>query len=194
MPEYTKRLGIGRYKAIRAPRSDLVTLYASGTLPCFNYEAQLDKRPERVVPPMWNMIFLTQDFCLRTIRPFDLKVHMNVVADGSVTDIVVHDATGQVLVPIVDEISSDKTEFRVGENEEFTVYARLPAPTDDSKEHYGCTVVPADSFVAAIYYPAFGPASKVECDAWVVKNCNPLGDFGAVKKRGTDVPWPITSE
>jgi hypothetical protein len=41
----------------------------------------------------------------------------------------------------------------------------------------GCSVIPADAFFPMIYYRAFGPGSKEECDKWVVEHCAGMPAF-----------------
>ena len=59
---FEKRFGAGYYTAHFVGRSNLIKLTAAGVLPCSNYLAALEQRPERVAPPNWNMIFLTEPY------------------------------------------------------------------------------------------------------------------------------------
>lgn len=177
MDKFIPVLGIGHYTAIRAPRSDLVVLTAVGILPCANYIAELVQRPERIFPPMWSMVFYTEPLCLRALKPFEVKVHINIDDSGSDQHITVFDATGENKVLIVNQIAP--AERRGADPELFKVYARLPK----GRQPMGCIVAPADALVSAIYYTAFGPAPKAECDAWQQKNCGPA-------PTGGEVPWP----
>jgi hypothetical protein len=174
-------LGTAQYTAIRAPRSDLVVLTAVGILPCANYIAELVQRPERIFPPMWSMVFYTQLLCLRALKPFEVKVHMNIEDSGAEQHITVFDAAGENKVLIVNQIPA--AEMRLAVPESFKVCARLQAPGVNRSGHTGCIVVPADALMPAIYYTAFGPAPKPECDAFVVASC------GAAAMGG-EVPWP----
>lgn len=178
MEKFIPVLGIAQYTAVRAPRSDLVVLTAVGILPCANYIAELVQRPERIFPPMWSMVFYTQLLCLRALKPFEVKVHMNIEDSGTEQHITVFDAAGENKVLIVNQIPA--AESRGADPELFKVYARLPK----HRGPMGCIVVPADALVPAIYYTAFGPATKSECDAWLLKNC-----VEAVTEGG-EVPWP----
>ena len=177
---FTPVLGTAQYTAIRAPRSDLVVLTAVGILPCANYIAELVQRPERIFPPMWSMVFYTQLLCLRALKPFEVKVHMNIEDSGTEQHITVFDAAGENKDLIVNQIQA--AEMRLAVPELFKVCARLQAPGNRSG-HTGCIVVPADALMPAIYYTAFGPATKPECDAFVVASC------GAAAMGG-EVPWP----
>lgn len=180
-----KVLGVASYSAVRSPNSDIVTLTAVGALPCMNYDAQLEKRPERVFPPMWNMVFFVQDFCLRAIKPFELAVKMNISAGGA-DAIIVHDATGTVHVPISDPFVPFDINSDTGEEDQYVVYARLPRQPGS---YAGCIVVPEGTIVIAIYYKAYGPASKQECDQWMLKNCG-FFERTRVGMFGGEVPWP----
>ncbi len=200
MANADKVLGVGKYRAVRAPRSDLVTLTATGLLPCLNYNALLEMRPERVVPPMWNMTFLIDDVCIRAVKPFSVDVHMSVAADGPTQEITVFDATGEVKVPIEEQIPAAKASF-AAPVDQFIVYARLPHPSVKNSGHTGCIVVPADSLVIAVYYNAFGPATQEACDDFVAKNCQPFAGLGlnltkvtASADGGSEVPWPRSAE
>jgi hypothetical protein len=178
MDKFIPVLGTAQYTAIRAPRSDLVVLTAVGILPCANYIAELVQRPERIFPPMWSMVFYTQLLCLRALKPFEVKVHMNIEDSGAEQHITVFDAAGENKVLIVDQIQA--AERRGADPELFKVYARLPK----GRGPKGCIVVPADALVPAIYYTVFGPAPKSECDAWLLKNCIEAAT------EGGEVPWP----
>ena len=181
MDKFTPVLGIAHYTAIRAPRSDLVVLTAVGILPCANYVAELVQRPERIFPPMWSMVFYTQPLCLRALLPFEVKVHMNIDDSGTEQHITVFDAAGENKVLIVNQIAA--AELRQANPELFKVSARLPHPGGNCSGHSGCIVVPSDALMPAIYYTAFGPASKADCDAFLIASCGPAA-------MGGEVPWP----
>lgn len=194
MARSTKVLGLATYTALRAPRSDLVTLTATGVLPCANYAADLLMRPERVVPPMWSLVFFVEEVCLRAIRPFVIEAHMAVPADAPTQQITVLDASGSVRVPILDEIEPAAATFGSIGTDRFCVYARLPYPSVKTGGHVACFVAPADALVAAIYYRAYGPASRQECDDFIASSCVP-STAGALKtKGGNEVPWPAFAE
>lgn len=182
MDSYKRVYGIGKYAAVRAPRSDLIELRAIGILPCSNYIAALEKRPERVIPPQWDMVFYTADFCLKAMKPFELTVPMN-DASGGANHVLVRDATGEVEVPIVDEIPAERSEGFLSSADLFRVYARLPKP---EQGHHGCFIVPDGTIVSAIYYTAFGPASYQECDTWMPDNCRKGGI-----EASSEIPWPL---
>ncbi len=67
-------LGLAEYEARWIHITFMVKLTAKGTLPCFNYEAQLEQRPERVLPPMWDMLFYVEPVCEKALRPFEKEV------------------------------------------------------------------------------------------------------------------------
>ena len=143
----TKVLGIAEYTATWVQRSSLVRLTATGLLPCSNYCAQLELRPERVTPPMWDMVFYVQDLCLEAIAPFDLEVVM-VNASGAKT-ISVRDACGEHEIPITDPlVESTSLPLAAVDRDLYKVCARVPRP---EKGHHGCMIFPADSMVTAIY-------------------------------------------
>jgi hypothetical protein len=169
--------GTAKYSARIDSRTGLIELTASGILPCYNYEAQLEMRPERILPPMWDMIFYTQNVCLTAIKPFCLKVRMA----GAARSITVHDATGPVQVPVQSVTAKSNAvtlEEALAAPVKYFVYSRLPV----SPPH-GCIVVPEGAIVLAIYAPVFGPSSKAKCDAWAAANCSVA--------RGGEVPWPM---
>ncbi|UWQ36565.1 hypothetical protein K3552_13780 [Leisingera aquaemixtae] len=178
-------LGTATYTATRSSVDGLATLRAVGVLPCANYEAQLEKRPERILPPFWEMAFYVQDVCLRALKPFDISVVVN--GSGGAAQITVYDAAGEhhVAVEAAPETTATEDPFTTaGERDQFIVYGRLPAPVSG---HQGCIVVPADFLVAAIYYRAFGPASRVECDDFALQNCSPFSS-------GTGFPFPLAED
>lgn len=187
MPENIEQrvLGTATYTATRSSADGLVTLRAVGVLPCLNYEAQLEKRPERILPPFWEMVFYVQDVCLTALKPFDIRVVVN--GSGGATHITVFDAAGEHHVPVESATATTATEdpfTTADERDQFIVYGRLPTPASG---HHGCIVVPADSMVAAIYYRAFGPASRAECDEFALQNCSPFSS-------GTGFPWPLAED
>jgi hypothetical protein len=42
------------------------------------------------------------------------------------------------------------------------------------KGHTGCSVVPEDLLYPGIYSSVFGPATKAECEDWLMKYCNKI--------------------
>lgn len=184
--KHKRTYGIAEYSANWIGKSLLVKLTASGVLPCANYSAQLEKRPERVDPPNWDMIFYTQDVCLKALKPFTVEASFPNTTGAK--SIVVYDAIGKHEVSIeFDAEQADAEDYGpiecCADRDEYVVYGRLPKPDTG---HKGCIVVPADNIVLGIYYRAFGPASKVECDAFALKNCAPASPF-----LGGDVPFPL---
>ncbi|WP_373488689.1 hypothetical protein [Blastomonas sp.] len=178
-------LGTGTYTAIRSEPDGLVTLRAVGLLNCANYKAQLEQRPERIRPPFYDMAFYVSDICLPAMLPFDISI--TVFGSDDSEAITVYDATGSVDVP-VKNVFEEESHFAVAEGaadrDEFLVYARLPV--GDGRLH-GCIVVPADTMVLAIYFLAFGPASKAECEAFAAEKCGTSINVPAV-------PWPSGDE
>ena len=186
-------LGVGQYEARWVQRSFMVKLTAWGILPCRNYRAQLEMRPERVIPPMWDMVFYVQDICQEALRPFKSEVIM-LNAKGA-KGIHVRDAVGEHEVPIkqavpVTDIGS--VVKAAANKDEYRVYALLTGIVD---KHYGCIIVPVGAIVPAIYYTVYGPASMKECQAFVADNCSQeLPDFGEAEARGGEIPWPLLTE
>ncbi len=191
MPEQTKTtkvLGVADYDARWIAKTAMVRLTATGILPCANYQAQLEMRPERVLPPMWNMVFFQEEVCLKALKPFSVDVVMiNSVGARSIS---VTDATGEHSVPVKSQFESMDTEVTLkallGEDE-YVVYAKLPKSGDT---HHGCIVVPVDTMVTAIHYRAFGPASKSDCEAFVNESCSVFAPMEAASVPGDEIPWP----
>lgn len=182
----TRVLGIADYEARWVHNSFLVELTATGVLPCDNYEAQIEQRPEKVLPPMWDMVFYIQTHCAKRLKPFIKKVlFVNTTGPQS---IFVRDASGENEVPIQQafEATTEGSRLDIGSTQDHIVYAKLPR---SGSGHCGCIVVPEGSLVTAIHYRAFGPAPKEECDRFVLQNCGPLAadwDF-----RAGEIPWPL---
>lgn len=190
MSHVEKVFGVGSYRARWVQRSSLVELSAYGLLPCLNYSAELEMRPERVLPPMWNMVFYVQDYCLTATKPFFVtkQFALDEIKEG--ISVVVHDATGEVEVPVEhdDVVTSAEVEDIVPDalNDLCFVYARLPKHTGN---YVGCIVAPVTDVVLGIFYRAFGPATRSECDEWVKNNCS-----SDVKMMGGEIPWPLVVE
>jgi hypothetical protein len=172
-----KRLGTASYKASRMPDSNLVTLTAAGILPCANWQASLVQRPERIFPPMWEMVFWTTPTCLFATLPFVVHAHV-AIAPGGADRLTVIDASGRVEVPI-DDMSSRST-FGEIQLDLYCVHARLPK----TKPAHGCIVVPYGSILPAVYYRAFGPAPKLACEQWQADMC------GGAAPHLDGTPWP----
>ncbi|MEO9824123.1 MAG: hypothetical protein ABJF50_06865 [Paracoccaceae bacterium] len=186
----SKVLGSGHYEAQWVQRSNLVRLTAKGLLPCSNYIAQLEQRPERIIPPMWDMIFYVPDSCQKGLRYFDENVIM--VNSSGATVISVRDASGTHEVPIQqsfdlsEEAESTATAKAEDVGEQFIVYAKLPRP---DKGHKGCIIAPADSLVTTIHYRAFGPASYADCEMFLQTHCAGSADLFTL--AGGEIPWPL---
>jgi len=94
-------------------RSNLIVLTATGVLPCRNYIAQLEQRPERIFPPEWSMVFFAQDYCERAILEFVETVRF--VGDpGTTSEVFVHDALGRHPVTVQTLERSDITASNEG--------------------------------------------------------------------------------
>ncbi len=192
-PKTYKVLGVAEYEAHWIQRSYMVKLEARGLLPCSNFEAQLEKRPERVSPPMWDMVFFVEDRCEKRVRPFLVNaIIYNAVGANTIS---VRDALGEHEIPIEHQLSTEKSEPLLTSTSDldlYMVYAKLPK-IDDA--HHGCIVVPADSIVTAIHYRIFGPAPKSECDRFSLENCiESPSDSSGLKLLGGEIPWPLISE
>jgi hypothetical protein len=192
----TKVFGCASYGALRYPDDGRVELTAVGVLPCANYFAQLEMRPESASPPAWNLVFYLQEICLTALKPFELKVLME---GGNSSEILVYDATfqnqGPIRVPISDPyvpFASD-TKKKAAPPELFSVYAKLPPPNVKLKGPYGCIVVPEGSILPAIYYQAYGPSPKSACDKFLLETCieyNSSDHSDDKPVKGPEVPWP----
>lgn len=181
--DVVKKLGSGTYWARRAADSNLVTLTASGVMPCFNWQAELVQRPERIFPPQWSLVFWTTPLCLTAMKPFLLQVHVS-IPEGAADRLIVHDASGKVEVPIEAAVESKSAREAGIALDLFTVQALLPA----SRPARGCIVVPYGTILPAIYYRAHGPAPRLACENWVAQNC------GAVTASAEAEPWPDGTE
>ncbi len=174
----SKVLGSARYEAHWVQRSSLVRLIARGILPCSNYTAQLEQRPERVEPPMWNMVFYAPDMCEKRLTYFEEQVTL--VNNTGAQLIIVHDAGGEHQVPIVQHSEVETLD------DKFIVYGKLPKP---EQGHKGCILVPADSFVTAIHYSAFGPAPQQDCESFMQSQC--AGPAEIFSLASGEIPWPL---
>jgi hypothetical protein len=181
MPEnFFKTLGSAHYEARWIARSNLVRLTASGILPCSNYSAQLEKRPERVIPPMWNFVFYVEDSCDKALLPFSQSVVM-VNGEGR-KNILVHDATGIQEVPIL-----QANEPSLNDEKTHVVYARLPK---EEGRLSGCQVAAADTLLNAYHYKAFGPASLAACEEFLQKHG---AENQQIAAPSGEIPWPLMS-
>jgi len=194
---FDRRLGIATYRAEWIGKSLLVRLTATGVMPCYNYEAMLEQHPARVLPPMWNMVFLTQDFCLTAMKPFE---HSVIFPSFNASSVIIHDAAGSHEVPIVHATDPARIRLSISGDrdtgERHVVFARLPPPAE-GEGHSGCFVAPEGTIVTAIHYVAFGPASAQDCAAYVAANCSkPTKDdentipWPWVRSSGDFAPWP----
>ena len=180
---FSERLGTGTYSARWVNRSNLIELTASGILPCSNYRAQLEVRPERVVPPMWTLLFFTEDFCIRANRPFTKTVRM--IGDPNSTKaITVFDAGGEHQVPVEAAREAQDSETAAKTADRFVVYSDIVGP---GERPTGCFLVPEGWLVLAIYVARHGPAPKAECEAWIADNCAE----GEAALRAGEIPWPL---
>lgn len=170
--------GLGRYEARWIGEGPMVRLTATGLLPCSSYEVQLEKRPERVSPPMWNMVFFVNETCDHSVKPFFAEAVMINASGGQA--VLVHDALGLQEVPI-----HSKDGIAAQMKNAFVVYARLPKAETGLQ---GCITVPHGAIVSADRYPAFGPATKAECDDFIKEACAEGPDL---QVAGGEVPWPL---
>jgi hypothetical protein len=113
---------------------------------------------------------------------------LNPVGDEN---LVVVDATGEHLVPIQPAYAdtAQQPPLDVSESGNHVVYARL---SGQPGEHIGCFMVPEGTIVLAIYYRAYGPASKSECENFIAKTCKPDTDEKSL--RGGEIPWPLLTD
>jgi len=179
MPEkFKKTLGSAHYEARWIARSNLVRLTASGILPCSNYSAQLEKRSERVIPPMWNFVFYVEDDCNKALKAFSkTAVMLNTLSADA---IIVHDAAGIHEVPVLQPFAPSMSEENT-----HVVYARLPK---EEVGFRGCEISSADTLLNAYHYRAFGPASLAACEAFLQIN----GEESERKTmRSGEIPWPL---
>ncbi|WP_120631344.1 hypothetical protein [Ruegeria sp. EL01] len=174
----TRVYGYGNYAAVWVDGGPTVRLTASGLLPCSNYEARLEKRPERIDPPAWDMVFYIDDHCEKGLKVFDVDALMH--NNSGATSIILHDALGEQIVPI-----KDATETWVHSEALYLVYARLPQP---DKGHFGCILVAEGTIVTADRYRAFGPASKEDCEAFLLQNCTATARKSPL---GNALPWRV---
>lgn len=185
---FQKRLGVARYSARFVNRSNLIELTAAGILPCSNYSAQLEQRPEDVSPPNWNMVFYTEPSCEKALQAFEVTVSM--IGTPGETEIVrVRDALGWQEVPVAPgSAAAPESAPAFAEAgimppaDEYLVYSDIVPP---GHKPTGCFIVPEGTLVVAIYAWRYGPAPRSECEAWIDANC------AASVARGGEVPWPL---
>ena len=158
-------LGVARYGALRSPYSGDIELIAIGTLPCRNYRAKLVQRAQTVLPPEWDMVFVTQDICVTAVRPFEATVSM---AGAGATEVVVHDSTGVVRVQVTDPFVPTSELPDTANPNLFDVYSLL---SSEEAQNFGCIVIPHGSLVPAIYKHVYGAASFTDCNKWMTENC-----------------------
>lgn len=187
-------LGIAEYEARWIARSFMVRLTAKGILPCYNYEAQLEMRPERILPPMWNMVFFLEDYCLKALKFFEVEAI--ILNAAGATSISVTDALGEHKIPIQEHLTpmskgNGEALKTAAEQDQYIVYAKLPRIDEG---HHGCIVVPTDFLVTAIYYRAFGPAPKSKCDTYVSELCKADIKVSETHARAGEIPWPLIVE
>jgi len=150
----TRMLGCADYKAQWVDGSMVVRLSARGFLPCANHYAQLEK----TAAGDWEMVFYTQDSRDETYSPFCLQTI--VMATEGQTSVLVNDALGG------HEIRIRPAEMEATEPDtcEYIVYARKSALNVPDETYF---TQPVDTKVLPIYARAYGPASKVECAAFI---------------------------
>ena len=159
--------GRGMYdvKAYAVRKDGVISVTITGNLPNSCYEASVvDKYPGGnivyVVDPGSAQIFIKEstepgsEICLMYLVPW----------------------VGHAKIP--DETHDQVTVFINGEPEVIAQVQKEPeqyrviALTASAGDGYqGCSVIPADAFYLAIYSSVFGPATKAECDKWLIENC-----------------------
>lgn len=184
--ETTRVLGVGGYKARRVSKG-MVRLMAKGLLPCCNFDAQLEQRNEDPDPRKWDLIFYVYEGAAKVSKPFSL--HSFVKVPDSEKTMFIRDAVGDQEVVIEDPLPVTEGPGRfatAADRDRFMVYGRLPRPHEG---HHGCIIVPADAYMVSVYYQAFGPASKLDCEAFVRENA----DDKCLKKTITrdQLPWTL---
>ena len=183
----TKVLGTAnRYEAHWVGKSLLVKLSAKGLMPCLNMESAFERDPREIEPPIHRFVFFVEDYCLTAVKEIDATITFpnTTFADS----VVVLDAEGEHVVPVKDANAELMPTKKMGEQEDFIVYAKLPKP---DKGHHFCIVVPEGTIVTADRYRAFGPASKEDCDDFVLKNCSSAVPAKPDYLRGGEIPWPL---
>lgn len=178
-------LGIAEYEARWVHKSLIVELTARGVLPCANYRAQLERRPEAVVPAMWDMVFYVPNVCVMAIRPFETTVFIDDPSGAG--KLIVHDVAGGHEVVIQQPLGSETpvANRKIIEFDLFSVHARLP---NSGNNPHSCMIAPYGSLLPAIYYRVYGPASLQECEAFKAKRCQSITAYAT--SRGNEVPWP----
>jgi hypothetical protein len=187
--EMSRRLGIANYEARWVFRSDLVRLSAHGVVPCANYRVQLEMRPERPIPPLWDFILYTQPICLRAFRRVSSEVEFS--CPPGTPSVSVRDATGEHNIPILPAFEADDARWEPSASAiaalgGYVVYAKLSSQAGANGD---CLVVPEGSVLPMIYSQVFGPASRSDCEAFVSKSCNALG--ARLASAGGEIPWPL---
>lgn len=186
-------LGVANeYRAFWIARSFGVRVRARGLLPCENYDAILVPDMQDESGMTFEMTFIVEDYCMRAEKPFNVQSGTVYTGDDpSSAKVSIRDAVGEHHIEIEESIRDTSGERRVksseffGRSEEYVVYAKLPKNADT---HHGCIVVPASSFVTAIHYRAFGPASQEDCEKFKEANC---GYMSSSVTAGGEIPWPL---
>ncbi len=187
--ERTAVYGSATYEARWVQRSNIIRLTASGILPCYNYDAELVQRPERVSPPQWNLVFLTEPVCWKALKPFTIKTEFPGI-DGQETVMVI-DASEENEIPILPAYNEAESMGLLATASVSDMYSVHALSTDDVKTNpTGCQIVPSDWLVAAIYTRVFGPAPKSDCDKFVSDKCS-AADSNDLSLRGGEIPWPL---
>lgn len=190
----TEVLGVGEYRANWIARSLSIRVRARGLLPCENYDAFLSIDETDASGMTFDMTFLVDDYCIRQTKPF--FVESGTVWRGdemSSAAVVIRDSVGTHKIEVEEDDYAAPDQFRVStsslaeELDIYLVYAKLP---QYSGSHHGCIVVPADSFVTAIRYRAFGPASREECERFVAESCSIEVPPKPILAAG-EIPWPL---
>ncbi len=152
-------------KAYAARKNGIINITVTGSLPNSCYEAKVvDKYPggniAYVTDPGSAQVFIEEsartglEMCLMYLVPW--------VGHSKIPD-----DTHDTVTVFINGDPVAKAQVQK-EPENFIVIA-LTASTGDNYE--GCSVIPADALYLGIYSSVYGPASKAECEKWLIENC-----------------------
>lgn len=158
MQGMNERSGGATYSATQT--GDIVTLTATGILPCSNWEARLVQRPERIFPPFHDFVVFTTDICLTATRPFSESVMFR--SDAPLEELIVFEGEKRVAVPV--RAVGEPGGYEAPAEEMFIVIQNLNPPRN-------CRIIPEDTIFIAIFARVFGPDTQEACEAWAAENC-----------------------
>ena len=159
MSGYTKVLGIGAF--FTECTGDVITVHAVGVASNSNYVIKLEQALISIWPPEIVLYYYIPQVVLPALRPFHVEACFP--AKDRVDSATVTDATGRHDV----EVRHDHA-FAPPAMDEFIVIARVGTTPPSS-----CHVIPADHMYIQTHYKTYGPASKADCETWVLGNCTP---------------------